>query len=167
MKRRIHLARRVVLVATVASVVVLSASCSGTDGAASPGSSEDSVVESIPSAAASSTSGVTVPALCAELPASSTPTSGRDLEGFFNPTPADAEGHVLTDPADWLDPRMIEHPRVALVDTDTGAVISTYDRVVCSVEAADVPEPDAGWPPGSTAIVDMDTHEVLDVVEDD
>lgn len=163
MKRRIQLAWRMSGTATAVGAVVLSASCSGTEGVAS---SDGSVLEPIPSTA-ESISGVVVPALCAELPASSTPQSGGDLEGFFNATPADAEGHVLTDPADWLDPRMIEHPRVALVDTDTGAVISTYDRVVCSVEAVYVPEPDAGWPPGSTAIVDMDTHEVLDMVEYD
>jgi len=44
-------------IAAVTVESVLSASCSGTEGVASPGSSEDSAVESIPSAAESSTGG--------------------------------------------------------------------------------------------------------------
>lgn len=104
--------------------------------------------------------------LCAEFPdepSSDDPDLPADLEGFFNATPADAEGNVLTDPAQWADPRMIEHPRVALIDTDTGRVISTWDRVACSRNVDYEPLVDPDWPPSSTAIVDMDTGALVDM----
>ncbi|RMI12542.1 hypothetical protein [Cellulomonas triticagri] len=87
------------------------------------------------------------------------------MEGWFNATPADAEGNVLSDPVDWRDPRMLEHPRVALVDAATVEVISTYDRIACSSDVSYVPTPGSSWPEVGTVIVDMDTGEVVEIVD--
>jgi hypothetical protein len=98
------------------------------------------------------------PAPCAEFPPVG-PLPG-DLEGWWNGTPADADGNVVTDPELWpAEPR--EHPRVALVDTDTGAPVSTWDRVACGPDPDYAPVPQVDWPAGSVAIVDMDTGETL------
>jgi hypothetical protein len=95
--------------------------------------------------------------MCAEFP------SSRSYgDGWFNATPAAPDGTVLLDPDDW--PAMIrEHPRVALVDADTGALLSTWDRVACtdSIPGYQVPERTAEWEPGTTVVLDADTGEVL------
>lgn len=101
-------------------------------------------------------------ALCAELPpAGALP---GDLEGWWNGAPADADGTVLHDPADWpAEPR--DHPRVATVDVDSGTVISLYDRTTCTSDSTGYvpPEPGPEWSAGSTVVLDADTGEVLSV----
>ena len=65
-------------------------------------------------------------------------------------SPADADANVLWDPALWpAEPR--EHPRVALVDTATGSVISTWDRIACGPDPDFVPTPLSSGPSGPTA----------------
>ena len=116
--------------------------------------------------------GTAIP-MCAVFPAPASPLPG-DIEGFWNATPADANGNVLTDPAQW--PALLrEHPRVALVDTATGSVISTWDRIACGPDPDFVPAPlgsgpggptaPASWPAGSVAVVDMDTGEMIYVLD--
>ena len=116
----------------------------------------------VPSAAgavsAAGPSGVpsAAPTLCAEFPPR--PPIEGDLEGWWNGTPADAGGKVLTDPASW--PALVrEHPRTALIDAASGRVISTWDRQVCG------PIPGFIAPQGLTGdvlvLVDADTGTVL------
>jgi hypothetical protein len=104
------------------------------------------------------------PSFCAELPPAREARPG-DLEGWFNATPARADGSVLQDPEQWGEPLMRLHPRVALVDVDTATVISTYDRVACASEIPGYvpPAPGPQWTAGSTVILDADTGEVLGV----
>ena len=68
-----------------------------------------------------------------------------------------------------------EHPRVALVDTATGSVVSTWDRIACGPDPDFVPAPlssgpsgptaPVSWPAGSIAVVDMDTNEMIYVLD--
>ncbi|MFI2105094.1 hypothetical protein ACH436_17505 [Isoptericola sp. NPDC019693] len=109
----------------------------------------------------------TAPDLCATLPSSVAGTNepgepDGGYEGWFNGTPSDAEGKVLTDPADWPD-EMREHPRVALVNTWSNTVVASYDRVRCGeVEGWEVPQDTSGWPEGSLVVVDVSTGEVVE-----
>lgn len=96
---------------------------------------------------------------CAEFPPVG-PMPG-DVEGWWNGTPADENGNVIEDPALWPDERIMEHPRVALVATDTGAVISTWDRLACGQDDAYQATVQDDWPKGAIVIVDMDTNELL------
>ena len=97
--------------------------------------------------------------LCAEFP----PRMPQEdnLEGWWNGTPADEDGHVQHDPAQWPDV-LREHPAVAVLDGDTGSVASTWDRRTCG-PLADFVSPVA--PDSSTAgtwvVVDALTGEVL------
>lgn len=97
------------------------------------------------------------PTPCAEFPAGSAPP-GPDFEGWWSSSPADADGNILTDPADW-PAQMREHPRTALVDAATGRVVSTWDRLACG------PIPDFTAPSQLTGsqivVLDADTGEVL------
>lgn len=104
--------------------------------------------------------------LCAQLPGRPT-APPEDLEGFFNATPADADGNVIEDPSAWGDPRLSEHPRVALVDTDTGVVVTTYDRVSCTLDDPTwvPPARDPQWPQNAVAIIDMDSQVLISIHE--
>lgn len=108
--------------------------------------------------------GPTVGASPAPTPCAEFPAVGElpgDVEGWWSSSPADAQGNILRDPAEWpAAPR--EHPRVALVDTDTGAVISTWDRIACGPDPTFVPTRKPDWPAHSVAVVDMDTGETVD-----
>ncbi len=157
---RLH-RRRAVL--PIMAGIALTASCAGAGPAAPLASPQDASLPSAASGAEPSSTQATQAGLCAEFPPARQADPG-DLEGWFNAAPANADGSVITDPAQWPDPRLVAHPRVALVDTDTGAVISTYDRIACSVDDPTyAPTLDPSWPTGSTAIVDMDTGELLDM----
>lgn len=151
-------------------VTALSAGCAApvpTGAPSTPSPVLDESAPSTPGGAVQPSDPQPSPTLCAQFPGGS--TSPGDLEGFFNATPADEHGRVLTDPSRW-DTRLREHPRVALVEVDTGRVVSTYDRVSCTVDdPAYVPPPaDPAWPSGGTAVVDMDTGATIDVhVPDD
>lgn len=154
--------RRRLAALAIMTGIASTASCAGTQAAAPAAGSQET---SPPSAVSTTQTKAAQPtaALCAEFPPVGQ-ADPRDLEGWFNATPADADGNVITDPAQWPDPLLAAHPRVALVDTDSGAVISTYDRVACSVDDPTyVPTVDPSWPADSTAIVDMDTGELLDM----
>lgn len=103
--------------------------------------------------------------LCAEFPPREAMFPAGRLEGWWNATPADPRtGAALADPAEWEDARMREHPRVAVVDTQSGSW-STWDRTNCgeALEYAAVVGPD--WPSLSYAIVDIDSGELLDSVD--
>lgn len=99
--------------------------------------------------------------LCADLPPSSAPG-----DGWWNASPATADGGVVRDPSDWPDARMREHPRVALVDADTAAVLSAWDRVACvdEIPGYDPPAPRAEWEAGTVVVPDADTGELLDTL---
>lgn len=130
--------------AAVAAVMVLGG-CGAAAAASTGGSS-----------AAAGARPVASPTLCAEFPPQ-TPRPG-DLEGWWSSTPADAQGNVLTDPADWpAQPR--EHPRVAVEDVATGRVVSTWDRRTCGP----IPDfrPPSGLSGSGVAVLDADTGEVL------
>ena len=101
------------------------------------------------------------PTPCAEFPA--TGSLPGDVEGWWNSSPADAQANILQDPGLWpAEPR--EHPRVALVDTDTATVISTYDRIACGPDPHFVPRTQADWPPHSVAVVDIDTGKTIQIL---
>lgn len=101
----------------------------------------------------------TDPVLCAEFPPQADGAPG-DAEGWWNGAPADADGNVIEDPKLWPDPRLREHPRVAIVAAD-GDVIATYDRLACGSDSDFVPDPQADWPADRILVLDMDTGEVL------
>jgi hypothetical protein len=105
--------------------------------------------------------------LCAEFPA--TPPTGRgDLEGWWSSTPANPDGSVIEDPADWPEPKMARHPRTAVIDVESGEVLSTWDRTTCTDDPDFVPVPNEQWPAVTDdkrefVVVDMDTNEVVNV----
>ncbi|RYV49794.1 hypothetical protein EUA98_16850 [Pengzhenrongella frigida] len=72
---------------------------------------------------------------------------------------------MIDDPAQWPEPLMREHPRVALIETDSGEVISTWDRLVCGQDPSYLPALQEAWAGKSIVIVDMDTNELLRVVD--
>ncbi|WP_282947766.1 hypothetical protein [Cellulomonas endometrii] len=105
--------------------------------------------------------------LCAEFPMHM-PTSGHgDLEGWWSSTPVDLEdGSVIEDPADWPEPKMAQHPRTAVIDVESGEVLSTWDRTTCTDDPDFVPVPNEQWPAVTDdkrefVVVDMDTNEVV------
>lgn len=102
------------------------------------------------------------PSLCAEFPAIKAAPAG-DFEGWWNSTPADADGEVLNDPDLWPEPNMREHPRVALVDGDAREVIIIYDRMACEhqTNSSYVPPVGMNFEERTIAIVDVDTGELL------
>jgi hypothetical protein len=102
------------------------------------------------------------PTACAEFPAVGGP-SGGDVEGWWSSSPADAQGNILRDPTLW-PPEPREHPRVALVDTDTAAVLSTWDRIACGPDPGFVATAQAGWPAHAVALVDMGTGETIGIL---
>jgi hypothetical protein len=103
--------------------------------------------------------------LCAEFPQMETSGHG-DLEGWWSSTPANADGSVIEDPADWPEPKMVEHPRTAVIDVESGEVLSTWDRTTCTDAPAFVPAPNEQWPAVTDdkrefVVVDMDSNEVV------
>ena len=99
------------------------------------------------------------PTLCAEFPP--TPPNPGDLEGWWNGTPADASGKVLTNPADW-PAQLRAHPRTVLVDPATGRVISTWDRRACGP----IPDfvPPSGLSGNQVLLLDADSGAVLETL---
>ena len=98
--------------------------------------------------------------LCAEFP-SGTSSAADLLEGWWNSAPADpVTGDVIQDPALWRDERMREHPRVAIVNSDTGEFV-TWDRVLCGQDPSYEPVIEQDWPASSLVVIDMDSNEVL------
>ena len=156
-------ARRV-LPAVVAVVGI--AGCAQGAPAAAPGAASSAAPSAASSAASSAPSSSPEPTdypLCAEFPVQYGPQDPHvGAEGWWNGSPADASGRILRDPADWpREPR--EHPRVALVATDDGTVLETWDRTTCGEDLSYVYVPGDALPAGSIAVVDMDTGEVVEV----
>ena len=87
------------------------------------------------------------------------------IESWWNGSPADADGNVAQDLDEWHEPTR-SHPRVALVDTDTGEVLETWDRAACAVGTPYEFVPGEPLAAGSIAAVDMDTDEVVEVFPD-
>jgi hypothetical protein len=133
----------------------------GPAGAAAPTSSVRGTLAPGAGAAAADPVPSPAPRLCAELPPSSAPG-----EGWWNGAPADAEGAVLRDPADWPDARLRDHPRVALVEVDSGAVLSAWDRVACAdaIPGYSPPVPTPGGEAGTVVVLDADTGELLETL---
>lgn len=101
--------------------------------------------------------------LCAEFPGG-TSSPADLLEGWWNSAPADpVTGDVIQDPALWRDERMREHPRVAIVNTDTGEFV-TWDRMLCGQDPSYKPVVGQDWPASSLVVIDMDSNEVLSSV---
>jgi hypothetical protein len=100
------------------------------------------------------------PTPCAEFPAGISP-EGPDFEGWWSSAPADADGTVLTDPADW-PAQMREHPRTALVDAATGRVVSTWDRLACGpIHDFTTPSQLTG---SQIVVLDADTGDILETL---
>lgn len=100
------------------------------------------------------------PTPCAEFPAGTSP-KGPDFEGWWSSSPADANGNILTDPADW-PAQMREHPRTALVDAATGRVVSTWDRLACGpIHDFTAPSQLTG---SQIVVLDADTGDVLETL---
>ena len=57
---------------------------------------------------------------------------------------------------------MREHLRTALVVTDTGEVLSTWDRLTCGPIPDYTPPPHSAWPTGSVVVLDATTGEVVE-----
>jgi len=147
--------RRVLSSVAILSVAVLAA-CSPAEPAPEP------TTAASPSA---SSDGDEPGTLCAELPSPETPFAADQLEGWWNATPADPRsGEVLADPTEWPDARMREHPRVAVVDTQSGYWV-TWDRTICGATDEYAPTVEPDWPPLSYVVVDIDSGELLESVE--
>lgn len=97
------------------------------------------------------------PTLCAEFPPQP-PTPG-DPEGWWSSTPADANGNVLTDPAQW-PAQLRDHPRTVVLDPATGRVISSWDRRTCG-PIPDFPAP-SGLSGTGIVVLDADSGAVLE-----
>jgi hypothetical protein len=140
-------------------------SSAGTAGSTPPAAGSGSSTD--PTEGAALTAGSEAPSygLCAEFPP--VPPTGRgDLEGWWSSTPANPDGSVIEDPADWPEPKMVAHPRTAVVDVESGEVLSTWDRTTCSGDPSFVPVPNDQWPAITRdsrefVVVDMDSHEVV------
>lgn len=142
----------------VLSVVVLAA-CSPADPAPEPAAAAATSAPSLEDG--ESEDG----ALCAEFPSRETPFAADRLEGWWNATPADPQtGETVVDPAEWTDARMREHPRVAVVDTQSGYWV-TWDRTICGATDEYGPTTEPDWPPLSYVVVDIDSGELLESVE--
>lgn len=153
MGKRNETARRAMpLIGLVLTLMLASGCSSPTDpppNAASPPVVEPSRAQATPTPAAT---------LCATLPSGSDGT----YEGWFNSTPADAEGRIITDPQEWPD-EIREHPSVVLVNTWTNQVVASYDRVDCGpVEGWQLPLDTSTWPSESVVVVDASTNEVVE-----
>jgi hypothetical protein len=103
--------------------------------------------------------------LCAEFPQME-PSEHGDLEGWWSSTPANPDGSVIWDPADWPEPKMTQHPRTAVIDVERGEVLSTWDRTTCTDDPDFVPVPNEQWPAVTDdkrelVVVDMETNEVV------
>lgn len=103
--------------------------------------------------------------LCAEFPQMKATGKG-DLEGWWSSTPANPDGSVIENPADWPEPKMAQHPRTAVIDVESGEVLSTWDRTTCTDDPDFVPVPNELWPAVTDdmrefVVVDMDTNEVV------
>ena len=95
------------------------------------------------------------PVPCAEFPPQRA-TGATDYEGWWSSTPADSDGNVLTNPADW--PSMVrQHPRTIVLDTTTGQVVSAWDRLACQSFTPTAPPTDPAWPANSIVILDADS----------
>ncbi|WP_413450858.1 hypothetical protein AA0Y32_01870 [Georgenia phoenicis] len=139
------------------SVVVLAA-CSPAEPASEPAAAAATPVPSPDDGEQEGT-------LCAEFPPREPMYPPDQLEGWWNATPADPQtGEVVVDPAEWADARMREHPRVAVVSTQSGAGV-TWDRTSCGTSVDGIPTVADDWPPLSYVVVDADTGELLDSVE--
>jgi hypothetical protein len=157
------------LAVLVGAVALLPAACSAVPGAASDAASVGAAPTPAPTAAQVTdgtvpgpTAAPTAYEICAEFPVPDGPLPG-DVEAWWNATPAFADGSINQDPATWPS-QMREHPRVAVVWTGTGEVVSTWDRVACREGVPFEPTRTDAWPSELEAdlvAVDMDTGEVL------
>ncbi|WP_166844888.1 hypothetical protein [Isoptericola sp. BMS4] len=96
--------------------------------------------------------------LCATLPAA----IAGPYEGWFNGTPALPDGSVVTETEDFPDV-IREHPRVVLVNTWSGEVVASYDRVRCGrVDGWEAPDEASSWPEHSVVVVDATTGDVVE-----
>lgn len=147
----------------VLSVVVLGACSEADPDRAAPGGSAAPAVGDSPAA-------IPLPepvedTLCAEFPARETSSPVDRVEGWWNATPADPRtGEALADPVDWEDARMREHPRVAVVDSQSGSW-ATWDRTSCGEALEYFAVVEADWPALSYVVVDVDSGELLGSVE--
>ena len=101
------------------------------------------------------------PTMCAEFPAA--PPSGPEYEGWWSSSPADADGGILTDPADW-PPIMREHPQTTIIDTRTGKVLETFDRYACGPIVGYLVPAELELPPDAVVVVDAITGEILETM---
>lgn len=101
--------------------------------------------------------------LCTELPEDE--RGPEEFEGWWssNLLLESGEGNILY-PLEWPESQVLQHPRIALVEVDSGRVIAAYDRIACGQDKTYQPVLDDSWPEGSVVVVDMDTNELLEVL---
>jgi hypothetical protein len=152
-------------VAALAVGAVLLSGCAAAAHEAAPTGTGDAATPPAVAAPPGETASAASYDLCAEFPARP-PTGQGDLEGWWSSTPANPDGSVIEDPALWPEPKMVQHPRTAVVDVESGEVLSTWDRTTCTDVPGFVPTPDDRWPAVSDdarelVVVDVDTGEVV------
>lgn len=98
--------------------------------------------------------------MCAEFPPVE-PSGRGGSEGWWSSSPADADGNILTDPADW-PPIVRDHPRTAVVDTRDLVVIETWDRYACGPVADYTLPTDISWPEAAVVVLDVDTGQIVE-----
>ena len=79
------------------------------------------------------------PELCAEFPPRDSdddnPAYDVGFEGWWNATPSDAQGGVVTDVSQW-PPTMREHPSTAVVDSPDRRAMSAGTRGARTLSAS-------------------------------
>jgi len=114
--------------------------------------------------APTSSSGVSADARCTDgKPATIDGDQVGGFEGWWNSTPADADGNYA-DPSTW-EPQMVEHPATAEVATDTGVALEVCDRGTGFDTAGyRAPKDHHGWPRHSVVLLDARTGKLLETL---
>ena len=98
---------------------------------------------------------------CAEFPGSM--PQDDNVFGWWTDTPAHADGSIIRDPSEW-PAEMREHLRVAVVDGDTGATTSTWDRTTCgTIDGYTSPVPTNGASADHWMIIDATSGTLIDL----
>lgn len=81
------------------------------------------------------------------------------LEGWWNATPANADGTVMA-VEEWPQ-QILDHPATVQVETVSGAVLESFDRRVCGPVEPYVPPPLDTLPADAIVVLDALTGEIL------
>ncbi|WP_069385923.1 hypothetical protein [Cellulosimicrobium cellulans] len=87
------------------------------------------------------------------------PVEVSGLEGWWNGTPANADGGML--PVEEWPQQILDHPATVTLETVDGTVLESFDRRTCTGVTDYVPPPLDQLPPDAIVVLDAQTGEVL------